>query len=1095
MRAARLIAETNPLSYNDRVRRLVTRVRSLPDPEADALVAEFAAGDRYSRELGLLVARHAGRYEGVVAYLDDSDVALRTIAASCVPTFAAFTPDAALQFCGTASARERDALITGVIRERRADLADALLRQEAGAHRVVSAARMLSVASTPVVEDLLDTLLPALPSAVAVARRHPSAFLAHARRDLENLPRDARSVWWRRRGGAVLAALSVGGRAKEILGLVARFAPREGWRPEHSGLLSALVREDADSAIRAILASPRLDIGGSARLRLSRGALRLIVENGAPSGIDYARSLIGWDHPGLTRLVLAAAPTFRPPFLAALVAAVGAVPELGPVLDAYLPDELRFADARERIARSEAAGISPYVDERRLPFAEAEPRLREMLASSFPGNRADGYRLLVEAAGYTRDPAVLATLLAGFDRLPNEQEPVRGAAISAIAALPMRMFADDQAVLLARIVDDAYDARDHSELSARAIRGLAVRLLASPTSTDLLRRFGVAALRRANGRFLLPSLSHLSVPVVDRIVDALLPVIDEHARVDRHDVLFILVQALGARAYGVGPLDARLAAAVRARQSSIAATAVRLWLADPRTRLRRVRQLIASDRSAVALPAVAAVVTGAANDLLDDAMLKGRVSGKFLGAAEVWLPPTTFARRWTGRQRAVAAKRLAAVAATSSIDVWVQSRAIALCAAIPGFERGPALRAASSDSVLLAELGLQMLGRSSPDAEAERALVAALGTDRARVAGPAVVRLAGFLRPAELQALLDAALSSSPKVTSRKALVAAVGRAGLSDPWPAFERVLGEKPHRDVVDAVVSAALRRLADPRALPFALERLPMDAVGASLVAGLEPGTVSASTRSDVAVRLADLCDSDALQSRQFAAAISGRWVAFSPTLRVGVWRMLSDVEVRPTAVPMAGALARSLLDSGHPEGLRDAVAILLDADSRSAADDEQRARRRITALLGQFVWHDDQPDDAAARRELLAVIDELAAVGDFAITAAQVALRLLATSEGEMDDEVTRLGRALAGRAAVAVTVLGGATDAGARLNRLAEAVPLLREAGEPEAVLAAGVVALLALRGPLNERWRHELAGLRASPFPEARERARRIVQN
>ena len=70
----------------------------------------------------------------------------------------------------------------------------------------------------------------------------------------------------------------------------------------------------------------------------------------------------------------------------------------------------------------------------RLPaLGQAAAALAYAPRSGDADERAHAYRLLVDAARRSRDPGAVADLLTRLDRLRNEQDPVRAAALTALA--------------------------------------------------------------------------------------------------------------------------------------------------------------------------------------------------------------------------------------------------------------------------------------------------------------------------------------------------------------------------------------------------------------------------------------------------------------------------------------------------------------------------------------------------------------------------------------------------------------------------------------------------------------------------------------
>ena len=1085
MLAADLIARTDALPHRDRTRTIIASARSLSVDDADTLAAELASGDRYARELGLLVARHASRFTAVLTVATaDVDADLRAVAAFALPSFPEFDVATALTLHAEASAIERDALLRGVLRAGRAGLADSLIGVELAAHRLAAAARLLAAASPAVVERRIDELAPSLATAVRLAARHPQVFLAHAARELEALPPTARTTWWARRADALYATLSAS-TAEEVFTLAERRPPASGWQRAHARLLGALVRLDADRVVALVSANGAVN----AATVLRRRALRILVESGSKPVLELASTLIIANHSDYVRLVLSASPPARRELIGRVAERTGVVSFGTLPLDRATPDELRFSRAREEVVRYEADGVAPWEPMARLPIAEGEPRFREMLQSSRASDRAVAYRSLIELVGYSRDPARLADLLASFTRLPNEQEPVRAAAVKAVCELPLRMFTPVVLPALRGLVADAYRAPDTSAAVTGLLRNLAVRLL-RPPALDEFNAFAIRMLVDAPGPFQLPRLDELSPSTAAALVGAALPVIDEHRAIGRFDVLLNLTRALGRRAYDNGELATRLALVAQWRDQWIAREAIRLWLADPASRAERVRALVVLDPSCLAVPEVEQAVASVATDLLTARVLAGKVAGRFLEQDQVWLPPARWSSRWSGQQRRQAAERLAAVSARVTQEVWLQVRAVALAGAVPGFGRDILLAAAVRIEKPIAEQALAGLGRAGADDRVDAALIPALGNDRARVAGPASVRRSAALRRNELEAFIGAALRSGPKLSSRKLLLFSIGRADVADPWAIIGDILGETPGPDLQVAAISVALRRFSDPAARQLMHRFLRHSTRIATLLHRIDVTRVGPLERAEFADLVGRLADSDDRAVRSGAVWVAVHWVAFSASLRAVLWALAVDLD-RPTTMIAESAAIRAMLDDGNPEGLEDAVRTLIDLASAESVD-EPRARRRIEVLTAELARYAPPALDAAATAELTATTTALAAVDVLGIDAARLALRLVA----EDATAVPLLATALADRPAVAGLVVelawNSAADADRLRSRLLDAVPALAQGGEAEQVVAVAVLGRLRMSGPLVDPWLGILRTLRRSPHLEARERALRV---
>ncbi len=1102
MHAAQLLYDVEALSHYERTAHIVTQARELErsDPPAiDALLAELGEGDRYSREVGLLIARHTGRVTVIAGYLDDPDPGLRSIAAGLLPWFAALTPEHAVSLMARASKHERGRFVNAVLRHGRRDLAEALVVGEHSAYRAGIAARLLPLAGEALVTELIDELAPLSTTAVGLARAWPLAFLAHAEHELSALSADSVAKWWQRRSRAVLTAFSMLGPSSldRVAGLMAEFTPLDGWTKLQSELLNAVTVLDA---VRGVELSLRAHGTHWPRHSFSRATLRHIALVAPESALALARVYRLDDPPEFQRLVLAAPPATRG-FLTGLLDETPSMRGLSFELNAALPPELRAADARRDVAyfRSEGLALDPVLS--RLPFAEAEAPLRELLGSPLPETRAQGYKGLIESAAYTGDAAIVSRVLGSFDRLRNEQEPVRVVALESLARLPMRVLAEDQAQTLRALVADAFGAPDHSYGSESALRTLGLRILRAGTKGEALYSFAIRALTITNpqGVFSLPELAMLSPRIIEDIVAALLPLVDEKIAVRNYTALFSLISALRERAWGVAALDSRLDEVTRLPEASIARQAVPSLLADPRTHVERVRLLVGRDVSVLALFDVGSVAATIATDLLTPEVLRGDIAGKFHTSSEIWMPDTSLARRWTAEQRRTAASHLATFVEREGQrwqDFSFQRQALRGLTTIP--EWGPPILTATarSSNDYLARLALTHLGSAPISAGAEEVLTEALRTDRALVAGSALVNSVEYMRPPALEAVIAEALAGPLKVTSRKTLVQAIGCARLADPWPELERILGGSPHRDVVAAVCSIVLRRLDDPRSLSFLAENLAVSQFSVNLIDGIDPLALPKLLRGPFAALLIPLCQSPDTSTSVGGLVAAARWIATSAELREAIWANLVNLGL-PAYTGYGRFPVLAMLESDFAEGLLPAIASLLAADSTEHPGvEEPRARRRIEALFVDLPRSSGTPLPETVNA-MAAVSALLAGTGDFAVTSTTIALWLLAVADEPMEQGIGRLSGSLAGRPAVALE-LGAplmkiAQNNPAEIDRLTASIPLLSGRGAAEALLAATIVREHGSRTKWAPRWRALLATLRECDFADARELARRTV--
>ena len=121
-----------------------------------------------------------------------------------------------------------------------------------------------------------------------------------------------------------------------------------------------------------------------------------------------------------------------------------------------------------------------------LAWPEASAALEVALRSGDADERAHGYTLLVEAARRSRDPQAVAEVIVRLGRLRNEQDPVRAAALTALATVAPLLTAETAAGLT-QLTTDAVDARDASAATTTALSTLAADVLQHHVAAPQLR--------------------------------------------------------------------------------------------------------------------------------------------------------------------------------------------------------------------------------------------------------------------------------------------------------------------------------------------------------------------------------------------------------------------------------------------------------------------------------------------------------------------------------------------------------------------------------------------------------------------------------
>ncbi|MGO4419038.1 hypothetical protein AB4Z54_09820, partial [Streptomyces sp. MCAF7] len=667
-----MLAALDPLPYPSRMRELALRARAASaHGQLAGLLEELSERGGYERALAVTAAAVGGRTGYLERRLADPDPVVRGHALKAARR--GQLTDAALEAAfEDAPAAIRRQLARTVVAGRRTALADRLvgpLRERWGD---AEAARLLPACGPETVARLLPDLFHAVTSWRALASRHPAAVLDEAERQLAALPEALRHYWWFRHAPCV--ALAAPTEPQRVLGLLEQLC--------HSVLplpvrhrLGALAAAEPGRTIRLLLAPEH---AGVLRGRgLERAVLRRLVRADPPELVDLARAL-GHDAQALSRLLAALPPARRPDFFDAAVAERDlSRADVEPDLLEVLPRPRREAEARRMAARARERGAhwaTVLESVAYLPVEEARDELLRAVRRSSADDRALAYPFLVRNTARSGDPDAVTSLLALLERLRNEQDPVRSAALRALAETHPSLFPDAAAEHLDRIATDAIEARDSSPATRQALRLLAVALLREHAVTGRRELIGwalrtVTRLAGNVGRTDLGRLDHtLRRGQEQAVFEALRPWLEAGAdRVD-HELTFALTRSLGRRAHDMPELQELLRQAIQFGSNTTVHTAVGLWLDDPARRDERVAELLAIEPSAAVLPPVLAVLTHRRTDLLDVVLDDTPPYGRFLTPGSHWTPPVGHSTgRWLPRQRAAAARLLARAAADGSL--------------------------------------------------------------------------------------------------------------------------------------------------------------------------------------------------------------------------------------------------------------------------------------------------------------------------------------------------------------------------------------------------------------------------------------------
>ncbi len=1048
------------------------------DPALPALLDAIAAQSGYHTVLTLLAAAQIGDVDRLERALHHPWVSVRRVAATRLPL--ARDPQALAATYLEASDADRAAFRKRLRAENRSDVVTALLPHDlSDTDRAV----LLATADAATVARLLPDLADLVPSVRALAARHPEAVLEHLAMTADSAPETVRDRAWAWAGPALpLLARDHPDRVLDLLDA----APPAHMPRGVTASLATLTRR-SPSRVAALLARPRTEwpahlpgklvrlfrtFGPDERVRLLRRARQnpqhVVALLGAlpPSERADAYDRAGLATPGATtpRLLLE-----------------------------ELPHDLRHAEARHQqtLLAGHRAAQGDYAAF--LPFEEARGVLDPLLASADAAERSAAYTGLLTSAGRERSAEVWERAVPLLERLGNEQDPVRLAAATGLAQVPIGISATGPLEQLRRFVAAVVSARDTSPGTLHTLQNhcwAAIQHGAERRRPDV-----VAAhlpildqLCGPDGTTAVPDLQRLPHGTETLVVDALLPRIRPAARRDDRRLLHSLVQSLGQRAYAQTELQGLLRDHVRSSfRGSDVRTSISLWLADPAHKGERVAEVLRKDQSTATLWQVQHVLMAKRQDLADVLWQARPLKGRFHDGRTRYVPLLAEnLHRLLPRQLDAYAAALTAAAQDENRS-WFAASAVRQLGRLPGVGATRLQPFLASPKIALQEAALAALAWTDDPAVAIDRLLVHRGDDRARVATYALNRCARHARPQDLVARLAALLAPGSKVTSAKEGVRLLGALRPPGALEVLLDAVGATSHLDVRIALARTVRDFLDDERAWQV------LDA--AARATRDEARSLAETTPQQLAVRhrarYAGVLQTASAATPEIAGSL-GSWVVWQPGL----------VEVLTAQV--AAPENRGWLAS---------VAAL------SAALDEGGARREMVALMTHLADHAldaDQPDAAAERDlPLLARLDELVetlVAGDdlrplcgeaAGVLAARpsgrgAALRMQAAAiepadpasgvralcdlaEDPVDASLVRL---LLGRAAQ----LRRCSD-----EELSGAYAVV--ADDPSAVAGAAALALVETRTSQHgwdEPWRERVRGLRRHPVPAVADWARHV---
>ena len=1106
MRARTLLSEIDRLSFRERTRLLTERARRLPAAELDELLGELTRGDTFQRLTAVAMAE-AGRRDAVVAgLLADPEPRVRSRALAAVANGVRVPDETLVALYEDAPAVLRKQLVRTVRTNRRTALAVRLVDRHRERWGDRAAARLLPACDDQTVARLLPELGYCLGAGdwERLGARFPDLVLRHAEDALTGLDDAAgRQNWWNDRGWGVIGAIEH--RPEQVLALAARALPPAALPSPLVRVLGRLIDVDPRAVLRILLEPDR-------REAVRRSAFTPAVKRRLGRFTDdelVALGRIAWATPAaMAALLDAIPPARRQPVFAGVTARLDLSQA---VLDDVLLDVLPHAERHRQAARMlglDRVRQLTYLGWRiaaHLPFDEAlallEPEARRPEAEE----RGAVHRSVIGAAARSRNPETVRRALEWVaDRVRNDRDPVRQAALGACAAIPPSVLDDRHVPVLDVLRTDALQARDSSWHSQNALRTIAESAVREGAVRDrpALLAWGLRTTDELAGRAgsvgLTGILDGLPRGRETDVYEALRPHVDAAAKRKEYALAFQIADSFGKRGWRLEHLYDVLERAVWSNQEYTVGTAVRLWLTPPATRDRRTERIVSRDPGMVRWDAAWYAVTTYRTDLLDKVLAKPAKTRRFDRDHPNWYVRPDALRRWLPRQHARYADLLADVARDTRIPAATRAAAVNSIGRVPGADPEVLRRFAADPDVLIAEAALAGLAWTDRPDLVIPTLLAHAGDDRARVATYALTRAARFVRPSELTTMLrPMLLGEDVKVTSRKEAARLLGElrapgavGTLAEAWP--------EAHRDVRAAITSAVAQFLLfDESAWSLLDDAAAGPPATAGVIARTLPVTVAERYRprfGRLVARVCDHPDPDIARSAYAGLARWGRWV---PDAAERCARALTDPVSPPQHWQAAASSLVALVPLGAGPVCAEAAATLAAADEHpthdAGADYDRPARRRLAQLVDALT-RTVAREQLSVRRGLRDTAAALAAHPSFV----REQLRLLTVAarwdsgEPGLEEDLRELVGLTAARpllTAELCTLVGARLDAEQSRWRSADLAGIadrIAELGPAGALLAVTLTGHAGARLNWPPGWRERVTRLRTHPDPDVR---------